>query len=152
MNNQSIALPSGGASVGRILLLSLIVACLLTVSGCGGSDTKVITAQKTLVMRDSIFNITDFQVYQAHFDASLTDGQTISLRDIEKREFNDLLEQNGVIDVRSVFIFDGKEMVYEARRIDSWSDMKKMRRNFQDAEKDVREFLGDPEETQLKLD
>ena len=138
---------------GSIKVLSSITLALtlLLVAGCG--STKVYENSKTLVVRGTIYNVTDVKMYSSKTEAKLADDSVIDVLDYEKKDFNNLLEQNG----GSVFIsqtidMDEVEVTYRAKPIDSWSDFRRMRSNFADANKDLQKFLSKPNETQLNLD
>jgi hypothetical protein len=126
-----------------------LAAILLT--ACG--STKVYENSKTLVVRGTIYNVTDVKVFSSKTEAQLADGSMLDVLDYEKKSFNMLLEQNG----GSVFIkqsidMDEQEAVYRAKPVDSWSDFRRMRSKFEDATDDLQNFLAKPKETQLELD
>jgi len=129
-----------------VLALSMLVTI-----GCG--STKVYESSKTLVVRGTIYNVTDVKVFSSKTEATLTNDSVIDVRDYEKKPFNLLLEQNGgSVFVRQSIDMDEQEVVYRARPVDSWSDFRKMRRKFDDATEDLQDFLGRPKESQLELD
>jgi hypothetical protein len=129
-----------------VLALSMLVTI-----GCG--STKVYESSKTLVVRGTIYNVTDVKVFSSKTEATLTNDSVIDVRDYEKKPFNLLLEQNGgSVFVRQSIDMDEQEVVYRARPVDSWSDFRKMRNKFDDATEDLQDFLGRPKESQLELD
>ncbi len=130
-------------------LVVLISAMLLT--ACG--STKVYENSKTLVVRGTIYNVTDTKVFTSKTTAILADKSQMDVRDYERKEFEMLLEQNGgSVFVRQTIDMDDQEVVYRAKPIDSWSDFRRMKSKFEDATGDLQKFLAKPKETQLELD
>ncbi len=133
-----------------VLNCIILILVALTIASCG--STKVYTADKTVVYRDSIYNVSNVQVLKRKSEGVISDDQTIDLSGTEKRGFNDLLDQNGgEIFVRQAFMLDDQELVYQAQRVDSWSDYNRMVKKFEGAAKDMQKFLADAKKTQLKL-
>lgn len=132
----------------RTMLTAVLFA--LVVTACGG--TKVMTASKTVVYRDAIYNVADVQVFTRKTEGVISQDQVIDLDGTEKSAFNQLLEQHdGELFVRQVFLLDQEELVYQARQVDSWSDFNRMTNQFDSAAKDMTKFLADGKKTQLKL-
>lgn len=128
----------------------LAVSIALVVTACGG--TKVMTASKTVVYRDAIYNVSDVQVFTRKTEGVVSEDQLIDLEGTEKSAFNQLLEQHdGELFVRQAFMLDQQELVYQARSVDSWSDFSRMTKQFDNAAKDMTKFLADGKKTQLKL-
>jgi len=133
----------------RYFAVTAFAACLLILAGCGG--TQVYNSQKTLVHRGNIYNVTNVMLYSSRIDGITDSEETLDLEGVDKRKFKDLLKQYQSIFVRQVITFDEREIVYQAMRVDSWSDYRKMDRRFSSALEDLQDFLGDPEEAQLEL-
>jgi len=128
----------------------LVLSTLVTI-GCG--STKVYESSKTLVVRGTIYNVTDVKVFSSKTEATLKNDSVIDVRDYEKKPFNLLLEQNGgSVFIRQSIDMDAQEVVYRAKPVDSWSDFRRMRSKFEDATEDLQDFLGRPKESQLELD
>ena len=53
--------------------------------------------------------------------------------------------------VRMAFDFDGKEMLYRASSVDSWSDYSKMKKSFDNAGKQITSLMANKKKMQLKL-
>lgn len=135
------------AGLVRVILLALTVT-LLAVS-CG--STKVVTANKTMVYRDAIYNVSSVDVFKRSTEATGADGASVNLDDISKGAFRTLVDEHGKLSVRQVFQLDDVEVVYQAMQVDSWSDYSRMNKRFDNAAEDLQKFLADKKKTQLKL-
>ncbi|KAA9134007.1 hypothetical protein F3N42_00185 [Marinihelvus fidelis] len=132
---------------------AVLVAVLLAASLHGCGSTKVYSANKTVVYRDNIYNVSDVKLFSHTSEAVFPGDSNVDLDNIEKRAFESLLEDhNDEVFVRQSFTFDDQAVVYQAQNVDSWSDFERMNRRFDDALEDLREFLADEKETQLELD
>ena len=128
-----------------------LAGLLLILAGCGGS-TKVYNSNKTIAFRDNIYNVTDVGVYSTKAEAIISDHETINLRKADKKKINALLEQHGSIFVRQTIALDDLVIVYQAKKIESWSEYRKFAKQFKSASEDLQEFLADASEPQLILE
>ena len=133
----------------RNALIMLLNAGLLTLVGCG--STKVINADKTLVVHDTVYNISDVKQFGSTSEAVIDGGDNIDLRGSDKKRIKALVEQYGSLFVKQTMQLDDMEVVYQSKSIDSWSDYNKMAKSFDSANKKLRKFLGDPKKMQLEL-
>jgi hypothetical protein len=133
----------------RGLLTVSLAVCLMILAGCG--STKVYNSNKTIAFRDSVYNVTDVKVYSAKSEAVISDSETLSLRGVDKKRFNALLEQYGPLSVRQTVSLDEQVIVYQARKVNSWSDIRKMDKQFTSASDSLKKFLANPKKTQLTL-
>lgn len=133
----------------RNAFAATLAVLTLSLAGCGG--TEVYTADKTMVYRDSIYNVSNVRVFTARNEAVIGDQQTVDLKGYDKSQFNALLAQNPSVFVRQVFMLDDIEMVYQAQSVASWKDYDRMNNRFEGATKDLTRFLADKNDTQLKL-
>jgi len=124
-------------------------AIVLSLAGCG--STKVYTADKTIVHNGSIYNVSNVKVFSYDVEGILADNKTIPLKNADKKQINDLLKSNGAFTVRQTIQFDDQQVVYQQRRVDSWSDFNKMNKQFESAGTKVRKFLADKKKTQMTL-
>jgi hypothetical protein len=129
-----------------ILLMSTI---MLSLVGCG--STKVYTADKTIVHRDSIYNVSNVKVFSAKTEGVISETETINLKGADKKRINALLDANDTILVRQVINLDDQELVYQAKRIKSYSEFSKMNKQFSSANSTITKFLANKKKTQLKL-
>lgn len=129
-----------------VMLMSTI---MLSLAGCG--STKVYTADKTIVYRDSIYNVSNVKVFSTKVEGVISDTETVDLKNADKKRINGLLDTHDTILVRQVINLDDQEMVYQAKRIKSWSEFSSMSKSFSSANSKVTKFLADKKKTQLKL-
>jgi len=131
------------------IAVTALCACMLSLAGCG--STKVYTADKTIVYKDSIYNVSNVKVFTTKVEAVISDTETVSLKNADKKKIQELLEQNDPLFVRQVVNLDDQELVYQARNVKSWSDYNKMNKQFSNATNNLTKFLADKKKTQLKL-
>jgi hypothetical protein len=129
-------------TLGLIILAASLTAC---------GSTKVYTADKTVVYKDSVYNVSNVKVFTAKNEAVLADKSTVDLKGMDKKSFEALLDKEKSVFVRQGFQLDDNELVYQATTVDSWSDYNKMANRLESAQKDLTKFLGDKKQTQLKL-
>ena len=134
----------------RLIVLSLLCLVILALAGCFRS-TKVYTADKTVVYNGTVYNVSNVKVFTPRTDGVISPTETISLGNMDKKQFNALLKEHNPIMVRQVIALDDQELVYQAGNVDSWSDFDRMRKKFNSANKKLTSFLGDKKATQLKL-
>ena len=139
-------------SIVRSRLLRTAFACMAAVLlvACGG--TKVYTVDKTVVHNQTIYNVSNVFVFSTRNQAVLSGDELVDLGGMDKRQFNSFLEANGgEVFVRQVFVFDDRDLVYQAQKVPSWKEFNKMNKRYESAAKKLRKFLGDKKETQLEL-
>jgi hypothetical protein len=133
----------------RGCLLLLAIAAMFVLFSCGG--TRVYTGDKTVIYRGSIYNVSDVRVYTTFNQAVLGDQKTLDLKGMDKRRFNELLEQHETLSVRQGFRLDESELLYQTGTVDSWADLSRMNKRFDSATKTMTRFIGDSKKTQLQL-
>lgn len=139
-------------SIGFTRYLSLVGILLLAVSLSGCGSTKVYTADKTVVHKDNVYNVSNVKIFSPRNEAVLADKSTVNLKGMDKKAFETLLAENSnSVFVRQSFMLDADEMVYQAGNVSKWSDFDKMNKRFSSAQKDLTKFLADKKKTQLKL-
>src|SRR5690606_34532499 len=109
------------------------------------------TADKTVVYKDSVYNVSNVKRFTVKSEAVLADKSTVDLKGMDKKGFNALLDKEKPVFVSQAFMLDEDEMVYQTSNVDSWSDLNKMNKRFSSAGKGLTKFLGDKKKTQLKL-
>ena len=134
----------------KVALSLLLSACILLVAGCG--STKVYNSQKTVVYRGSIYNVSNVMVYSSRTEGVVSEDETLDLDGMDKKAIQRILDEHPKIFVRQIITMDKQEIVYQARYVDSWSDFRKISKQFANANEDLQEFIGDPTESQLELD
>lgn len=134
----------------RYLGLAGMLMLAVGLSGCG--STKVYTADKTVVYKDNVYNVSNVKIFSPSNEAVLADKSTVNLKGMEKKAFEKLLADNSnSVFVRQSFMLDDDEMAYQAGTVAKWSDFDKMNKRFSSAQKDLTKFLADKKKTQLKL-
>jgi hypothetical protein len=123
--------------------------CLVILAGCG--STKIYNSNKTIAFRDSVYNVTNVQVYSAKSEAVISDSETLNLRGADKKRINALLQQHNPLFVRQTLTLDEVVIVYQAKQVGSWSDFRKMDKQFTSASDKLKKFLANPKQTQLTL-
>ena len=96
----------------RTGLLALLASLVLT--GCGG--TKVYDTTKTIVYRDSIYQVTDVQQIKRSITGIKSDDSTVNMTNMERRQIEDLLDAEDSVFVRMKFDLDGQELSVERVR------------------------------------
>ena len=127
----------------------LVGAGLFGLSACG--TTKVITADKSIVYQNSVYNASNIQMFTYVSEAVISPTETIALTNVDKNQFNAILKSHNPLTVRQVVKLDDREMVYQTKSVDSWSDFQDMVDHFQSAHEKITKFLADKNSTQLKL-
>ena len=127
----------------------LLAICMVALTGCGG--TKVYTADKTITYRDSMYNMANVQKITAREEATLDSGETVNLRNKEKKELQQFFQEHDEVMV-SMFVDMGQaDLVYLRMRVESYSEYSRMKSRFDKALKDITKFMGDKKKTQLNL-
>lgn len=127
----------------------LLSLCMVALIGCGG--TKVYTADKTVVYRDSIYNLSTVQKMTARVEAKTPEGEVMKLGNREKKELQNFFKEHPGSMVSMSVDMDTQELVYLRMKVDSYSEYSRMKSRFDSAMKDLTKFMGDKKETQLKL-
>jgi hypothetical protein len=130
------------ATLGLVILAASLAAC---------GSTKVYTADKTVVYKDAVYNVSNVRIFKPINQAVLADKSTVELKGMDKKAFNALLDKEKSVFVRQGFLLDQDELVYQATNVDSWNDFNKMNKRFSSAGSSLTKFLGDKKKTQLKL-
>jgi hypothetical protein len=122
---------------------------VVLLSGCGG--TKVYNNDKTIVYRDSIYNVSKVRQINTSISGKLSDDSMINLKGADKKKVESLIKENNSVYVRMAFNLDDQEMLYRAKSVDRWSDYSRMQKDFEKAGKQITSLLGDKKKMQLKL-
>ncbi len=133
----------------RMFILAASIMTVLLLTSCG--STKVYNNDKTIVYRDTIYNVSKVRQINTSISGKLADGSTVSLKGADKKKVQSLIKENGSIYVRMAFELDDQEMLYQAKSVDSWSDYSRMKKDFEKASKQITSLLGDKKKMQLKL-
>jgi len=129
----------------------LLALCMLTLMACGG--TKVYTADKTIVYRENIYNMSSVQRIGTQKEITLPDGEIVDTSNMDKKQVQAVFKDHPKTElmVSMAFDFDDKEMVYLRAKADSYSEYSRMESRLDSARKSITKFMGDKKKTQLKL-
>jgi len=105
---------------GRALVLIASILTMLLLASCG--STKVYNNDKTIVYRDSIYNVSTVRQIKTTNTGKLSDDSSIDLKGANKKKIQSLLKENDSVYVRMAFQLDDQEMLYRAKSVDNWSD------------------------------
>lgn len=128
---------------------ALLLVCLALSTACG--STKVYTADKTVIYRDSIYNISNVQRLTAREVAKTPGGQEVDLANMDKNALQDFFKTNSGSMVTMSVEMDDEEMVYLRAKVDDYGEYSRLERRFESAMKDITKFMGDKKKTQLRL-
>lgn len=133
----------------RAALTTTLVLLIATLAACGG--TKVYTIDKTMTYRDALYNMSSVATIKPREEASLANGEVVSLRGKEKGELQSFFKENPDVMVSMIVDLDDQEMVYLRSRVKNYSEYSRMSKRFEGAFKDINKFMADKKDTQLKL-
>jgi len=147
---QSVFTSPGTVAVNikRIAIL-LLLAGIVALPGCG--STKVYTNDKTMVYRGDLYNLSNVQRLGSRVEGKLPNGDKVNMKQMDKKEINRLLDEHESFLVTSYVEMDGKEMVFQNSRVDSYSDVSAMNKNIDSAMSKIQKFMANKKSTQLKL-
>jgi hypothetical protein len=134
---------------GRTLILATSIMTMLLLTACG--STKVYNNDKTIVYRDSVYNVSKVKQISSKTTGKLSDDSIVNLKGANKKKVQGLIKENGSIYVRMSFDLDEQEMLYRAKSVENWGDFNRMQNDFDKARKQITSLLGDKKKMQLKL-
>jgi len=130
--------------------LFVLLVLIATLTGCG--STKVYTADKTLLVHDSLYNLASVQKISSSVEIVSPNGDGIDPMLFDKKQAKLLLKQYDTLTVTTNLLLDDTVIVYEKQRIDSYSDYSRMTKRHGKAVGELNKFMSDAKKTQLKLD
>ena len=130
------------ATVLLAVLLSLMAAC---------GSTKVYTADKTVIYRDSIYNLSNVQRITSQKLAVTPGGQEVNLANMDTRALKAFFKDNPGSTVSLYMEMDEQQLTYARTKVDSYNDYSRLSSRYDKALKDLTKFMGDKKKTQLKL-
>ena len=134
-------------------VLNLAVVALLAalLVACGGTKVKVVTAEKNLVYRGSLYSLARVESVFGRLEATTPGGDTVDALRLDKRGIQDLLKSHGSVTLQSAIMLDDRAIPYEQTTVDSYRAFSKVQSNLEDALGRVQKFMADAKKTQLKL-
>ena len=118
----------------------LLLVSMLSLSGCG--STKVYNVSKTMVYNGSTYNLSNVQRIGSRVEGTLPSGDKVQLQQMDKKEFNALLDENKNIQVTAYVELDEKEFVYRNKQVKSYSDYTKILKSQESAMNSINKFMG----------
>lgn len=140
--------PSQHSSVIRLLVV-LLAFCTLTIAGCG--STKVYTANKSMIYRDSLYNMSGVKHVSSRVEGTLADGEVRDMKGMDKKAVEALLKENSPMMVAMIVQMDESEMVYRRNSISKYSEYSSMSKSLDKAMSNIGKFMANSKSTQLKL-
>jgi hypothetical protein len=148
--NKALSLKPEVAFVyAKYLAVFLLAVCVLSLAGCG--STKVYNTQKTLTYKGDLYNVSNVQRISPRVEGKLPNGDVRTMRGMDKKSVEALLNENSPIMVSMLVEMDSQEMVYERRSISKYSEFSSMYKNFEKAMGRINKFMANKKSTQLKL-
>jgi hypothetical protein len=147
---QSVLRSPGAVAVNiKHIAALLLLAGIMALPGCG--STKVYTADKTLVYKNSLYNLSNVQRLGSRVEGTLPNGDKVNLERMDKKEINKLLDEHSSFVVTTYIEMDDKDMVYQNSRVKSYSDFSNMTKRLDKAMGNIQNFMKNKKSTQLKL-
>jgi hypothetical protein len=150
MSRSNLTQPGSLVMYTKYLVALLMVACVLSLSGCI-STTKVSTAGKSVTYKGDLYNVSNIQKIGTRVEGLTSEGDVINMKGMDKRAAGDLLDQHSSLIVSTVFEMDSQELVYQRSKVTSASQFSKMISNFERAGNNISKFMANKKSTQLKL-
>jgi len=133
----------------RYIAVFLLALSVVSMAACG--STKVYTAQKTIVYRGDIYNLGNIQKVGSRVEGTLTGGDVVNMRSLDKKGVEALLKENSSLTVSAIVELDDKDMVYRRSPVTKYSQYSSMMKSFDRALNDISKFMADKKKTQLTL-
>jgi len=142
--------PRSGFSYGNFIAVSLLSVGMLFMAGCF-SSTKVVTASKSVTYKGDLYNVSNVSKIGTRIEGKLPNGDVRTMKNMDKKSVQALLEDNSPIMVSSIIDMDDQQLVYERKNITKYSEFSKMQKNFESAAGKISKFMANKKSTQLKL-
>jgi hypothetical protein len=126
-----------------------LVLLALALTGCGG--TKVLTAQKSIVYDDRIYNVSAVEEVRPIREIILPGGDTRDLSRMNDREVRELFRDHEQLRVRFSVMLDERELSYARGTVGRAGEVKRIQQRFDSAMERIRRFLANRKQTQLEL-
>lgn len=139
----------GKPRLSRAILVIVSVVAVLAVTACGG--TKVYNNDKTVVYNGAIYNLSKVNQISSKISGKLSDTETVSLKDADRKQIEAYLKEHDTIYVRMAFQLDDQEMLYRASSVKKWSEYSSMLKSFEKAGNQITSLLANKKKMQLKL-
>lgn len=127
--------------------LVALAALGLALAGCGSAPYE---GDKILLLHGNMYTVSGYKQYTAKVEGTLASGEAVNLSGVDKKTFNEFLEQ-GSVRVTTAWSLDDQVVVYQSKDVTSFSELSKMRSSFEGANKKLQSFVLSKTESQLKL-
>ena len=133
----------------RFLCGSALCVVLVGTVACG--STKVYQNQKTVTHQGDLYNLTAVTKISSRLEATSLDGQTINLRGLDKKQFQQLVSDRASLEATSYIDMDTQHMVYQTSFLKKHSELRRMESNLDSAMSSIQRFMKDKKKRQLDL-
>jgi len=128
-----------------------VVLVLAVIGMAGYGSTKAYSADKTVIYKASMYNISNVTHFTSKVEAKTADGETVDLTNYDKTRFETFVGEQGTVMVQTVILMDDQTMVYQSATPKKYSEFDKMRKNLGSAMDQIAKFMKHKKKTQLKL-
>ena len=128
-----------------------VVLVLAVIVMAGYGSTKAYSADKTVVYKASMYNISNITHFTSRIEAKTADGETVDLTNYDKTRFEAFVAEQGTVLVQSVILMDDQTLVYQSATPKKYSEFDKMRKKLGSAMSQIAKFMKKKKATQLKL-
>ena len=128
-----------------------VVLVLAVILMAGYGSTNAYSADKTVLYRTSMYNISNVTHFTSKIEAKTADGETVDLTNYDKTRFEAFVEEQGTVMVQSVILMDEETLVYQSATPKKYSELDKMRKKLASAMSQIAKFMKKKKATQLQL-
>ena len=128
-----------------------VVLVLAVIVMAGYGSTKAYSADKTVVYRSSMYNISNVTHFTSKIEAKTAEGENVDLTNYDKTRFEAFLGEQGTVMVQSLILMDDETLVYQSATPKKYSEFDKMRKKLASAMDQIATFMKKKKATQLKL-
>lgn len=138
------------ASLARVVIVALVLTLASSVAGCGGR-TKVMTAQKSIVYRERLYNVSVVREVSPVQEVTLPDDSVRDLERLDDRAVRDLFGEYDRLRARFVIMLDDTALIYFQGPVTSARELSRIQDRFRSALGRIQRFMADGKQTQLEL-
>ena len=128
---------------------AVLVLAVIVMAGYG--STKAYSADKSVVYRGSIYNISNITHFTSKIEAKTAEGEAWDLTNFDKTRFEAFVGEQGTVMVQSLILMDDQTMVYQSATPKKYSEFDKMRKKLEAAMGQIAKFMKKKKATQLQL-
>jgi len=128
-----------------------VVLVLAVIVMAGYGSTKAYSADKTVVYRSSMYNISNVTHFTSKVEAKTAEGENVDLTNYDKTRFEAFVGEQGTVMVQTLILMDDETLVYQSATPKKYSEFDKMRKKLASAMDQIAKFMKKKKATQLKL-